>query len=174
MVDSSPPRLGFAVTTLSVIALGLLGLVFASGGSSVPGPTPSTLASVNAGLNALASVALVTGYGFIASGRREAHRRAMTVALAISALFLVGYLAHHAQVGSVRYRGTGWTRTLYFAVLVPHVVLAAAGFPLILLTTFRAFRRDFVGHRAIARITLPVWLFVSLSGVVVYFMLYHV
>jgi putative membrane protein len=173
MVDSSQQRLGFVITALTVVALGVLALVLTFGGSHAEGQAPSILASINAGLNALASVALLAGYAAIVTGRREAHRRAMTSALLISALFLVGYLAHHAQVGSVRYRGTGWLRWVYFGVLVPHVVLAAVGFPLILLTTFRALRKDFVRHRAVAKITLPIWLFVSLSGVVVYFMLYH-
>ncbi|MGC4065493.1 MAG: DUF420 domain-containing protein [Polyangiaceae bacterium] len=150
MVDTSQQRLGFGVASLTVIALGVLAFVLIFGGDEADGQTPSTLATINAALNASASVALVSGYALIAVGKRDAHRRAMTAALVISALFLVGYLVHHAQVGSVRYRGTGLLRAIYFGVLVPHVVLAAVGFPLILLTTFRALRKDFARHRAIA------------------------
>jgi uncharacterized membrane protein YozB (DUF420 family) len=134
---------------------------------------PSALANLNALLNAAACCALVAGYVQIRRGRREAHRACMLVAFAISTAFLVTYLMHHAQVGSVPFRGQGGIRTLYFAILVPHIVLAAAVLPLALLTLYRGLSSRFVAHKKIARWTLPVWLFVSVSGVVVYWMLYY-
>ena len=97
----------------------------------------------------------------------------MITAFVLSALFLVGYVVHHAQVGSVPFRGTGASRTVYFSILIPHVVLAASVVPLASITLYRGLRARYDRHRAIARITLPIWLFVSVSGVVVYLMLYQ-
>jgi uncharacterized membrane protein YozB (DUF420 family) len=97
----------------------------------------------------------------------------MLTAFGASALFLVSYVVYHANAGSRPYHGTGWLRTLYFSILIPHVILAAAVVPLALVTLRRGLRRDDVRHRRIARITLPIWLFVSVTGVIVYFMLYH-
>jgi putative membrane protein len=97
----------------------------------------------------------------------------MLGAFAASSLFLVGYLAHHAQVGSVPYSGRGWVRSVFFAVLVPHIVFAAAIVPLALLTLYRGWSRRDDLHRKVARITLPLWMYVSVSGVAVYLMLYH-
>ncbi len=133
----------------------------------------SDLPALNASLNALASVFLVTGYLLIRSGRREAHRRCMLTALATSALFLISYVIYHANAGSVRFQGTGVMRTVYFAVLIPHVVLAATILPLALVTTARGLRGNYARHVRIARWTLPIWLYVSVTGVVVYAMLYH-
>ena len=96
----------------------------------------------------------------------------MVAALSVSTLFLASYLYYHYQVGSVPFSGQGWMRPLYFAILIPHVVLAALILPLALLTVTRAVRGDFERHRRIARITLPLWLYVSVTGVVIYFMLY--
>jgi putative membrane protein len=131
------------------------------------------LPTLNAGLNALASVFLVTGYLMIRSRRIDAHRRCMLSALGTSALFLVSYVIYHASAGSVPFRGTGALRVVYFAVLVPHIILAAAILPLALLTTARGLRGDYARHVRIARWTLPVWLYVSVTGVIVYLMLYH-
>jgi uncharacterized membrane protein YozB (DUF420 family) len=114
------------------------------------------------------------GYVLIRSGRREAHRRVMLGALATSAVFLVSYLSYHFQVGSVRFTGQGPVRTLYFAVLISHTILAAAIVPLVLVTVARARSARFEAHRKLARITLPLWLYVSVTGVVVYWMLYRV
>ena len=116
---------------------------------------------------------LVIGFWLIRHGRREAHRRTMIAALATSVLFLVSYLAYHFQVGSVRFTGRGWIRTVYFALLISHTVLAVAIVPLVLTTVARARASRFEAHRAIARVTLPLWLWVSVSGVVVYWMLYR-
>lgn len=138
-----------------------------------PSGEPSLLANLNALLNAAASCALVGGYIQIRRGRRESHRAYMLVAFGISTLFLITYLLHHAQVGSVPFRGQGLIRTVYFSILIPHIVLAAAVLPLALLTLYRGLSARFVLHRRIARWTLPLWLFVSLSGVIVYLMLYY-
>jgi len=134
---------------------------------------PSTLATLNAALNLTATGFLVAGWVFIRRGDRSRHRAAMLAAFGTSVLFLCSYLAHHARVGSVPFRGHGWVKAVYLAVLFPHILLAAAVVPLALVTLVRAFRQRFDRHRAIARWTLPVWLYVSVSGVVVYFMLYH-
>jgi uncharacterized membrane protein YozB (DUF420 family) len=131
------------------------------------------LPTLNAGLNAASFALLLLGFWLIRRGRREAHRKAMLLALATSAAFLVSYLVYHAQVGSVRFAGQGPVRTLYFAVLISHTVLAAAIVPLVVLTAGRALRGRFEAHRAVARVTLPLWLWVSASGVAVYWMLYR-
>jgi uncharacterized membrane protein YozB (DUF420 family) len=131
------------------------------------------LPAVNASLNALASVFLVAGYLLIRNGRRRAHKRCMLMALGTSAVFLTSYVVYHANAGSVPFRGTGAIRGVYFAVLIPHIVLAAAILPLALVTTARGLRADFGRHRRIARWTLPLWLYVSVTGVIVYLMLYH-
>jgi uncharacterized membrane protein YozB (DUF420 family) len=116
---------------------------------------------------------LVAGYWLIRHGRRQAHRRAMLAAVATSGLFLVSYLTYHFQVGSVRFTGQGFVRSVYFAVLISHTLLAVASVPLVLTTVRRGLAARFVAHRAIARWTLPLWLYVSVSGVVVYWMLYQ-
>ena len=97
----------------------------------------------------------------------------MLAALACSGLFLLSYLVYHFNVGSVRFQGQGWIRTVYFAVLVSHTVLATAIVPLVVITVFRALRERFDRHRAVARWTLPLWLYVSVTGVAVYWMLYR-
>jgi uncharacterized membrane protein YozB (DUF420 family) len=135
--------------------------------------TVRDLPTLNAILNALSAGFLLLGYVLIRQGRREAHKRAMLAAVTCSAVFLASYLVYHAQVGSVRFTGTGAIRTVYFAILVSHTVLAAAILPLVLVTLRRALRGDFARHRAIARITFPIWAYVSVTGVVVYWMLYR-
>ena len=130
------------------------------------------LPTLNASLNALCTVLLVVAYVHIRSGRIEQHRKTMLAAFATSVLFLISYVTYHAQVGSKPFPGTGLLRTVYFAILIPHVILAAAVVPLALLTLRRGLRRDDARHRAIARWTLPIWLFVSVTGVIVYLMLY--
>jgi uncharacterized membrane protein YozB (DUF420 family) len=133
----------------------------------------SDLPHLNAALNAAASVLLVAGWRFIRHRRIAQHRACMIAAVATSALFLVSYVVYHAQAGSRPFPGTGAIRAVYFAVLIPHVVLAAVSLPFILMTFAHGLRRDDARHRRMARLTLPVWLFVSVSGVVVYLMLYH-
>jgi uncharacterized membrane protein YozB (DUF420 family) len=128
---------------------------------------------VNATLNAIATAFLVAGWRFVRRGDKASHRVCMLAALACSALFLTSYLVYHANVGSRPYTGTGPLRSIYFFVLVTHVVLAAAIVPLVIVTVVRALRGRYAAHRAIARWTLPLWLYVSVTGVVVYVMLYR-
>jgi len=137
------------------------------------GLTVRDLPALNALLNGTAATLLVVGWFLIRSGRREAHRRVMLAALAVSAAFLASYLVYHFHVGSVRFQGTGWVRTLYFTILISHTLLAAAVPVLALVTLSRALRRRFERHRATARWTRPIWLYVSVTGVVVYWMLYR-
>jgi uncharacterized membrane protein YozB (DUF420 family) len=132
-----------------------------------------SLPALNAGLNTVSFVLLLSGYFFIRRRHVEAHRACMLGACAVSAVFLVSYLTYHFQVGSVRFTAQGWVRPLYFTILITHTVLAAAVVPLVLVTVVRAWKKKFEAHRAIARLTLPVWLYVSLTGVVVYLMLYQ-
>jgi uncharacterized membrane protein YozB (DUF420 family) len=131
------------------------------------------LPALNATLNALSTVLLITGYVLIRQGRRQAHRNVMLAAVGMSVLFLTSYVIYHAQVGSVPFTGTGWIRTVYFAVLIPHVILAAALVPPVIITLSRGLSARYDKHRRIARWTLPVWLYVSVTGVIVYLMLYQ-
>jgi putative membrane protein len=131
------------------------------------------LPAVNATLNSLATVFLVTGYVLIKRRRLVAHRNVMIAAVVCSTLFLTSYLTYHAQVGSVRFPGTGLPRTVYLTILLTHTVLAAAVPVLAAITVWRAYRRRWDRHVAIARWTLPIWLYVSVTGVVVYWMLYR-
>ena len=133
----------------------------------------SQLPIVNAALNSLSAVFLFAGYLFIRAQKREAHRRCMLAAFACSMLFLISYLVYHFQVGSVGFKGQGWIRQVYFTILISHTLLAAAVVPLALITLRRAFKEKFAAHRQIARWTLPIWLYVSVTGVVIYFMLYR-
>jgi uncharacterized membrane protein YozB (DUF420 family) len=131
-----------------------------------------SLPHLNAALNATAAVFLTIGWILIRRKRIAAHRRFMIAAFTTSALFLISYVVYHAQVGSRPFPGTGALRTIYFAILIPHVVLAAAVLPLAIVTLRRGLARDDARHRRIARWTLPIWLFVSVTGVLVYLMLY--
>jgi putative membrane protein len=131
------------------------------------------LPALNALLNATSAALLATGYLLIRQGRPDAHRRAMLAALACSSLFLTSYLVYHFHVGSVRFRGQGPVRTLYFAILLTHTVLAVAIVPLVVTTLVPALQRRFDRHRRVARVTLPLWAYVSVTGVVIYWMLYR-
>lgn len=131
------------------------------------------LPTVNAFLNATAAVLLVIGYILIRQKKREAHRKVMWTAFATSILFLVCYLVYHFQVGSVKFPGTGTIRTVYLSILLTHTVLAAAVPVLAIISLKRALAARFDKHRTIARWTLPIWLYVSVTGVVVYWMLYR-
>ncbi len=131
------------------------------------------LPAVNAILNSIAAALLVSGYLLIRRGQVEQHRLCMLAAFATSTLFLVSYLVYHAQVGSRPYTGQGPIRTVYFAVLISHVTLAVTILPLALVTLRRGLQRNDARHVAIARWTLPIWLYVSITGVIVYWMLYQ-
>jgi uncharacterized membrane protein YozB (DUF420 family) len=135
--------------------------------------TIADLPAVNASLNALAAALLLLGYREIRRGRMAQHRAFMIAACVASTLFLASYVIYHAHTGSRPFTGQGAVRIVYFSILISHVILAAAILPLALITLVRALRARFDRHRAIARWTLPIWLYVSVTGVVVYFMLYH-
>ena len=131
------------------------------------------LPAINATLNGLAGLLLLVGFGLIRSRRIEAHRRFMVAAFIASSLFLISYVVYHAQVGSVRFTRQGFVRPLYFTILITHVALAAAVLPLAILTLTRGLNGRFSAHRTIARWTLPIWLYVSVTGVLVYVLLYQ-
>ena len=135
--------------------------------------TVHDLPTVNAALNATAAVLLVWGYLLIRRKRVQMHRKVMLTAFATSSLFLICYIVYHAQVGSVRFPGTGAIRTVYLSILGTHTLLAATVPVLAVITLNRGLRGRFDKHRKIARWTLPIWLYVSVTGVVVYLMLYH-
>ncbi len=136
-----------------------------------------SLPALNASFNALCCVSLCMGLVLIQRGRRVAHARAMLAATVFGACFLVGYVYYHffvqPELGATRFHGTGFTRPAYFALLISHVVLAAANVPLVIVTLLRAKRGDWERHKRIARITWPVWFYVSVTGILVYFVLYH-
>ena len=131
------------------------------------------LPAVNATLNATCAVLLVIGWILIKRGRIRQHRAVMIAAVSTSAVFLASYLVYHAQVGSVRFTKTGAIRTIYFTVLLTHTVLAAAIVPMVLVTLSRGLSGRYDPHRRIARWTMPIWLYVSITGVIVYVMLYR-
>jgi len=133
----------------------------------------SIFPKINATLNGCSAALLVTGRVLIARRQKTAHRAVMLTALGTSAVFLLSYLYYHYHVGSVHFRGTGWSRTVYFTILISHTILAAVIVPMVIITLNRALRGRFDRHRAIARWTFPLWLYVSVTGVVVYLMLYQ-
>ena len=132
----------------------------------------SSLPGLNAALNSASALLLFAGYLFIRSRKVVAHNFCMLSAFTASSLFLISYLTYHYQVGSVPFKGQGWFRVVYFSVLISHTVLAAAIVPLVLVTLTRALRGSFDRHKRIARWTLPLWLYVSVTGVLIYWMLY--
>ena len=137
--------------------------------------TIQDIPALNASLNGLATVLIVTGYGLIRARRVPAHRVCMTTAVVVSAIFLIGYVTHKILVGGVhtQFGGTGTIRTIYRVMLITHTILAMAIVPLVLRTFALARRGDFARHRAWARWTFPIWLYVSVTGVLVYFFLYQ-
>jgi uncharacterized membrane protein YozB (DUF420 family) len=132
-----------------------------------------TLPAVNATLNGTAAVLLVTGYTLIRRKQIQAHKRVMLTAFAVSIAFLICYVIYHAQVGSVHYPKTGLIRVVYYTILITHTSLAVTVPVLAIITLRRGLRGDFVRHKRIARWTFPIWLYVSVTGVIVYLMLYQ-
>jgi len=130
--------------------------------------------ALNASLNGVSAVLIVTGHSFIRQGKVQLHRACMLSAVIVSSAFLACYLYYHAHVGSVHFPGRGWARPVYFSILISHTILAAAVPVLVVLTLVFAFRRKFERHRKIARWTYPIWLYVSVTGVIVYLMLYQI
>src|SRR2546430_17021746 len=133
----------------------------------------SIFPAINATLNGTSAVLLIAAYIMIRRGRIATHRALMLTAVGTSTLFLISYLYYHAHVGSVHFQGHGWSRPVYFSILISHTTLAIAIVPLVIITLIRALRERFDRHRAIARWTYPLWLYVSITGVVIYVMLYH-
>jgi uncharacterized membrane protein YozB (DUF420 family) len=134
--------------------------------------TVEQLPALNAALNGTSACFVLMGFAFVRAGRIAAHRACMLLAVLASILFLSSYLFYHAQVGSVPYQGRGWIRIVYFTILISHTVLATTVVPLVVVTLVRALRGRFERHAAIARVTLPIWVYVSITGVIVYLMLY--
>ena len=131
------------------------------------------LPAVNASLNAISGVLLLVAYGLIRARKIEEHRKVMIAAFTASSLFLVSYIVYHAQVGSVRFTRQGFVRPVYFTILISHVTLAAAVLPLAIITLSRGLKARYAQHRRIARWTFPIWLYVSVTGVLVYILLYQ-
>lgn len=136
--------------------------------------TAAILPHVNAALNALSTVLLIVGYLLIRRGRREQHRKVMLGALAVSALFLASYLVYHFSAPIFVFPGTGWTVPAYYTLLISHVVLATLVTPMVAVTAYRALKGRFERHRAIAPWTIGIWLYVTITGVMIYVVLYHV
>jgi len=134
----------------------------------------SFLPHLNALLNSTSAILLIAGYGFIRAGRIRAHRNCQLSAVTTSTLFLISYLTYHYHHGATRFAGQGIARPIYFTILTSHTVLAVVIVPLVIVTLFRATRGDFFRHKRIARWTLPLWLYVSVTGVMVYLMLYWI
>ncbi len=159
------------VSALVVLSVGYLLLGRQTGMQG--GHEVSVLPALNAFLNGTCAVLLTIGYLFIRRKQVTAHKTCMLAALGVSTLFLVSYVIYHYQAGSVAFEGTGFIRPVYFTLLISHIVLAACIVPLALVTIYRAWSEQFDKHKRIARWTLPIWLYVSVTGVIVYWMLYQ-
>lgn len=136
--------------------------------------TAAILPHVNAGLNTLSTILLLIGYYLIKTGRKDEHRKAMIAAMIVSVFFLISYLTYHFTAPIFVFPGTGWAVPAYYTLLISHVVLATVVSPMVIVTAWRAFQGQFDRHKAIARWTWPIWIFVTVSGVMVYVILYHV
>jgi uncharacterized membrane protein YozB (DUF420 family) len=130
-------------------------------------------AALNASLNGTSAILLTCGYAAIRNGKIAVHKAFMIAAFAVSSVFLISYVAYHLRVGSVHFQGQGWIRPVYFLLLGSHTILAVVIVPMILITLRRAWLEQFDRHRLIARWTLPLWFYVSVTGVIVYYLLYH-
>jgi putative membrane protein len=170
---SSRTILFWSIITSALVIGFLLWLIYLkqTPGSSSGTASDSVLPAVNAMLNALSACSLVTGFIFIRRGQINLHRAFMLGALFFSALFLISYIAYHNTHGDTPFRGTGAVRPIYFFILISHILLTVVALPVILTTLFLALTGRFKAHRRIARITLPAWLYVSVTGVVIFFML---
>jgi putative membrane protein len=164
------PLIGaLSLAVVGLVAVLLLGHTPGQGGRA----DVAALPTLNAVLNGTSAVLLGAGWMSIRRRRIALHRACMLGAFCVSVLFLVSYVVYHALAGSRPFAGSGWVRWVYFPVLVSHIVLAAAMVPFVLTTLYRALSADFTRHARLARLTLPVWLYVSVTGVVVYLMIYH-
>ena len=131
------------------------------------------LPTVNAILNSISAILLVTGYTYIRKQKIEEHKKCMLAAFGVSVLFLISYCIYHANAGSTKFLYEGWVRPVYFTILISHIILAFIIVPLALVTLYLAWREKFDRHRRIAKITFPIWLYVSVTGVIIYMMLYQ-
>jgi putative membrane protein len=175
-VEPNRPGDAAPVAGIAIVSVGVLGAIAAvtlGGHQGTGAPVAGALPTLNAACNATSAILLVAGWRFVRAGRITAHRTCMLAALATSTLFLIGYLTHHASAGSVPFAGPLWLRPIYFATLIPHIVLSAIVLPLALTTVWHAARGQVATHRRLARWTLPLWLYVSASGVAIYWMLYR-
>lgn len=161
-----------AVLLLSAVALApLVYVLYVKDGSAPPARDLSFMPAVNATFNGVAAACQIGGYLAIRAKRRELHQRLMLAAVASSALFFVGYLVYHYVHGDTKYPGTGAIRGVYLAILASHVILSIALVPMLLVSLYRALKGTFDRHKALARVTLPVWLYVSVTGILVFWML---
>jgi putative membrane protein len=161
-----------AIALISLAVISAVGLLLL-GRSTAPAEA-SALPGFNALLNAASAGLLALGYAFVRAGKIQIHRACMLGAFGVSALFLISYVGYHYAFGSRPFSGQGWIRWVYFPLLISHIVLAAGIVPLALVTIYRAWRGEVVRHRRLARWTLPIWLYVSVTGVMVYWLLYRV
>jgi putative membrane protein len=168
----TPPRVVAGIVAVSALASLFLGwLVYAHPPADAAGQHLLFLPALDAVLNALSALALVVGFAYIREGQVAKHRRAMFAAFIFSSVFLAAYVTNHALHGDLRFAGQGAVRPVYFALLISHIALSVAALPMILLTFFLSLSGRFPAHRRLARWTFPVWLYVSVTGVVVYGML---
>jgi putative membrane protein len=159
------------ILSAAIIAF-LFWLIYFKEGSGTEGQAwVNYLPAVNAFLNTLTSIFLVTGYVFIKNNKRDLHRNTMIIATFTSALFLISYITYHHFVGDTKFVGTGWIRPVYFAILISHILLSIVQVPLILATLYLAATKKFIKHKKIAKITFPIWLYVSVTGVLIFVML---
>jgi putative membrane protein len=163
-----------AIAGVSVAVVGVVGGLLLGATSGTASGGDSSLPQLNAVLNGVGAVLLAIGYTFVRAGKIRAHRACMLGALGVSLLFLISYVTYHASFGSRPFTGQGWIRWVYFPLLISHILLAAAIVPLALVTIYRALRGEVARHRRLARFTLPIWLYVSVTGVMVYWLLYRV
>jgi putative membrane protein len=131
------------------------------------------LPTLNASLNAVAATLLLSGYIAIKNKKTELHKKLMVATFIVSSLFLTSYLIYHYYVGSVKFPDLGWIKTVYLLILIPHIILSAVMVPMILKTFWHAYRQEWEKHKKIARLTFPIWMYVSITGVIIYLMLYH-
>jgi putative membrane protein len=170
--NRTPFRIVAAIIAVSILAsLFLFWLVYYHAPTDVTGTHLLFLPALNALLNALAAIALVTGFYFIRVARISEHRAAMFTAFAFSSLFLITYITNHALHGDMRFQGQGAIRYVYFPLLISHIGLSVVALPMILVTFFLSLSGRFPAHRRLARFTFPIWLYVSVTGVIVYAML---
>jgi putative membrane protein len=171
--DRASDRRAFAlIGAVSLVLLGyLIWLLYFRPGSGSPPSWTSSLPALNAALNFTSAVLLLSGFAAIQSGRRELHLRLMLAAFSLAAVFLASYVVYHHYHGDTRFQGEGVVRPVYFFVLMSHILSSIVGLPLVLTTLYLAFTRNFERHRRLARFTFPVWLYVSITGVLVFWLL---